>query len=160
MKKITAIALAVMSITTAHAELVDMSNYTNVFYVSESGSDDSDGSEASPFATVAQAIIAAGDSGDAIYISAGQYDITYTGFDAEYKSGVYNRNTGPDNACKDVDFIGEAGETILYIDGADIETRDVYFYSGTGYSNIYGMTFIRDSDGRTSKYFKSRDCRL
>jgi hypothetical protein len=152
MKKIAAIALAVMSATSAYAEMVDMSTYTNVFYVSESGSDDNDGSENSPFETVAQAIIAAGDSGDAIYISAGQYDITYTGFDAEYNSGVYNRNTGLNNAGKDVDFIGEAGETILYINGADIETRDVYFYSGTGYSNIYGMTFIRDSDGRAYKY--------
>ena len=60
MKKIAAIALAVMSATSAYAEMVDMSTYTNVFYVSESGSDDNDGSENSPFETVAQAIIAAG----------------------------------------------------------------------------------------------------
>ena len=46
------------------------------YYVATSGSDDSDGSEAAPFATIDKAITLATDSADTIHVAAGTYQTT------------------------------------------------------------------------------------
>ena len=46
------------------------------YYVATSGSDDSDGSEAAPLATIDKAITLATDSADTIHVAAGAYQTT------------------------------------------------------------------------------------
>lgn len=133
----------------ASAELVSLNDYNNVLFVSDSGRDGAAGTQSDPFKTVQEAILAANQSGDAISISGGEYDITQTGITSAYN------NSGLNNAGKDIDFIGVAGETFLKIDGKTAGTRDLQFYSGKGFSKIYGMTFIRDSNFRTTNYMNA-----
>lgn len=143
-KLITAMIASLMA-GSASAGLVDLSQYSKVHYVSSTGSDTNTGSKSNPFATVQQAILAAGLTGEAIYVDEGTYDITNTGATTFGNSGLNNNG-------KSVDFIGVNGKTILSIDGTATSERDLHFYSGKGFSRIYGMTFLRDSNNRYQNY--------
>ena len=119
----------------------------NVIYVATDGNDSSaTGSQNNPYATVNAAINAA-NNGDAIYINPGQYDVTNAGSSHGIDSGL-------NNFGKNVDFIGVSGQTILNIDGRNTD-RDVHFYSGKGFSKIYNMVFIRNSNNRGTNYNNS-----
>tara|TARA_R110000796_G_scaffold95788_2_gene201197 strand:- start:375 stop:1295 length:921 start_codon:yes stop_codon:yes gene_type:complete len=127
------------------ASTVDLSIYSTVHYVSTSGDDTNDGSVNTPFATVAHAISTASSTGDAIFASAGEHDVTYTG-----PNGF--SHTGLNNDGKAVDFIGVPGGTIFKIDGVVDGTRDLHFYSGKGFSKIYNIIFDRHSGNRYVNY--------
>ena len=147
-KLLTALTAALLTAGAAQAELVDFSQYNNIYHVSTSGSDSNTGTAQDPFATIKQAITIA-QSGDAISIGAGQFDATLTR--QSYNYGYYYQ-TGLNNQNKDIDFIGTAGQTTLYIDGAAAPSRDIHFFSGRGISRIYGLSFIRATTGRGQTY--------
>lgn len=124
----------------------NLSSYNRVIYVSTTGSDAlGDGSEGNPYATVYKAIDMASSSGDAIYIKPGTYDVTNSGTSYGIDSGLNNKG-------KNIDFMGVSNQTILYIHGENTSDRDIHFYSGKGFSKIYNMIFIRDSNNRSTNY--------
>lgn len=126
----------------------NLNSYNKVIYVSTTGSDSlGNGSEGNPYATVNKAVEAAASSGDAIYIKPGEYDVT--------NSYSFGQNSGLNNFGKNVDFIGVPKETVLYIHGEIATDRDMHFYSGTGFSKIYNMFFIRNSNNRSTNYMNS-----
>ena len=124
----------------SQAQLINMDDYNNVIHVSIGGSASGDGSAANPFSTIEQAVAAANQDGDAIKISDGQFTLS---------------GNGLTNNGKNVDFYGSSGQTELFIDGTATTARDVFFYSGTGYSKIHGISFLRDSNNRSTNYMNA-----
>lgn len=124
----------------ANASVINMADYNNVIYVSADGSDSGDGSAENPFATIEKAVDVAGVDGDAIKISGGRFTLS---------------GNGLTNDGKNVDFYGSNGETELFIDGSATTARDVFFYSGQGYSEIHGISFLRDSNNRSTNYMNA-----
>ena len=146
------VSLALLSccvLSTAQSTVIDLSSYNNVYYVSTTGDDTlNTGTAANPFATVDRAISAAASTGDAIFIGGGEFDITNTGANNFGDSGLNNDG-------KDVDFIGTPNETVFKIDGTATTSRDLHFYSGKGFSRVYGITFVRDSNNRATNYMNA-----
>ena len=140
---------SILFLSSAWAASYNLNSYNRVIYVSTAGSDAlGNGTESNPYATVYKAVDMASASGDAIYIKPGTYDVTNAGTSYGIDSGLNNKN-------KNVDFMGVSNETILYIHGENCSDRDIHFYSGKGFSKIYNMIFVRDSNNRGANYSDS-----
>jgi hypothetical protein len=145
--KLPLLLTSVLLSMTATAGFVNPSNYGTVHYVSVSGDDANAGTQSNPFATITQAVNAA-QSGDAISIAGGDYSLAHHG------DGRYDLKTGLDNLGKNIDFFGNAGKTVINIHNAEgsVGPRDLHFYSGSGFSRVYDLTFVRDSANRSTNY--------
>ena len=120
-------------------------NISTIYYVSESGNDTTgDGSKLKPFKTVYAAVNKC-VGGDTIYISAGTYDVTYSG--GSYGGG------GLYDYGKSINFIGEKNKTIFLCDGAKHSLRDHHaiLTKGTD-TSIFNIIFRSNCSGRSTNY--------
>ena len=119
---------------------------TSWFVATDGNDTGNDGSETSPFATLAKAYAAAADTGDEIVVKPGTYVMSAS---LTVKKGVTVRSST--GIAEDVKIDGNAKVTPFVLNHADAKLQDVCVQNGSGTSSGGGNVRLDTNGGRLER---------